>query len=418
MSSDKLPVAVIGGGISGMTTAVEAAETGLRAVIIEREHWLGGRVFGMHRYFPKLCSPLCGMEINFQRVRRNPDITVITGAELVSLSGSDGDFTLKATKNPRFINANCTACDKCAQACPVERNDDFNLGMSKTKAAYIRHPMAFPAVYAIDPSVCEGEKCAKCVPACGYGAIELAQKPETLEIRASSVVYATGWKPYDAAKIGNLGFGRVSNVITNVMMERIASPSGPTGGRIVRPSDGKEVKNIAFAQCAGSRDENHLAHCSAVCCLASLKQVAYLREAYKDSKATVFYIDIRTPGKYEGFYAKIAADPGVSFIKGKVAGVEEDPATRDVIITAEDVAGGAKKSYVADMLVLATGMEPNSAGLGAGVSGWLDSGGFFAPEKTPAGIYSAGVAKNPADVSASLMDATATAVKCLGGRWT
>ncbi len=418
MAPNQLPVAVVGGGISGMTAALEAAETGLKAVIIEREHWLGGRVFGMHRYFPKLCSPLCGMEINFQRVRRNPDITVITGAELASLSGSDGDFTLKATKNPRFINSNCTACDKCAQVCPVEREDDFNMGMSKTKGAYIRHPMAFPAFYAIDPSVCEKEKCAKCAAACEYGAIDLAQKPETLEMRVSSVVYATGWKPYDAAKIENLGFGKVRNVVTNMMMERIASPSGPTGGRILRPSDGREAKNVAFAQCAGSRDENHLAYCSAVCCLASLKQVTYLRETSKDSKATVFYIDIRTPGKYEAFYAKVAADPGVSFIKGKVARVEEDPATKDVIITAEDVAGGVKRKYVADMLVLAAGMEPNSAGLGGVAAGWLDSDGFFAPEKTPPGIYSAGVAKNPADVTTSLMDATATAVKCLRGRWT
>jgi len=414
--SDKLPIAVVGGGISGITTAVEAAETGLKAILIEKGHWLGGRVFGMHRYFPKLCSPLCGTEINFQRIRRNPDITVITGAEVASISGADGDFKLKINKNPRFINSNCTACDKCAQVCPVERDDDFNLGMSKTKAVYMRHPMAYPAVYAIDPSVCEKEKCAKCVSVCEYGAIDLAQKPETVEMRVSSVVYATGWKPYDAAKIDNLGYGKAANVITNVMMERIASPSGPTGGRILRPSDGKAVKNIAFAQCAGSRDENHLAHCSAVCCLASLKQVTYLRETSKDSKATVFYIDIRTPGKYEAFYTKVAADPGVSFIKGKVAKVEEDPVTKDVIITAENVAGGAKKKYVFDMLVLATGMEPNSASLGGDVAGWLDTGGFFSPEKTPPGIYAAGVAKNPADVSTSLMDATATVVKCLGGR--
>ena len=143
-------------------------------------------------------------------------------------------------------------------------------------------------------------------------------------MKVGAVVMATGWNPYDATKMDNLGFGKVQNVITNMMMERLAAPNGPTGGKIVRPSDGKEVKNIAFVQCAGSRDENHLAHCSYICCLASLKQASYVRELYPDSKVKIFYIDIRTPGLYENrFYTKIKADANVSFLKGKVAKVEQ-----------------------------------------------------------------------------------------------
>ena len=149
-------------------------------------------------------------------------------------------------------------------------------------------------------------------------------KAETVNVKVGAVVMATGWNPYDATKMDNLGFGKVQNVVTNMMMERLAAPNGPTGGKIVRPSDGKEVKNIAFVQCAGSRDENHLAHCSYICCLASIKQATYVRELYPDSKAKIFYIDMRTPGLYENrFYTKIKEDQNVSFLKGKVAKVEQ-----------------------------------------------------------------------------------------------
>lgn len=410
VATGRKPVVVIGGGIGGITTAAEVAEAGAPVVLVEKEPWLGGRVFMMHRYFPKLCPPLCGMEINFRRIRSNPDIRVITGAEVKSVSGGRGDFKVGLKVSPRFVTADCTACDKCVAACPVERPDDFNMGMSKTKAVYLRHPMAYPARHAIDASVCKGAECAKCVPACPYGAIDLSAKETEMELEASSVIYATGWKPYDAAKIDYLGFGRVPNVITNLMMERIASASGPTGGRIVRPSDGKEVKNLAFVQCAGSRDRDHLPYCSSVCCLASLKQATYLREQYPDSKVTVFYIDIRTPGKYEAFYAKVSQDGAISFVKGKVAKVEPDPATGGVLVTAEDIYGGGKKEYKMDMVVLATGMEPNVPG-GANLA--LDEDGFVADEKLAPGLFAAGVAKNPADVTTSLMDAAGIALRAL-----
>jgi len=410
----KKPVVVIGGGIGGITVAVEAAETGADVVLIEKEPWLGGRVFMMHRYFPKLCPPLCGMEINFRRIRSNPKIRVITNATVAAVSGRAGDFKIALTIAPERVNANCTACNRCVEVCPVERADDFNLGMSKTKAVYLRHPMAYPARYAIDAAVCLGTECSKCVDACQYGAISLSAVETALEVDGASVVYATGWKPYDAAKIDTLGFGRVKNVINNLMMERMASPSGPAAGKILRPSDGKEVKTLAFVQCAGSRDQNHLPYCSSVCCLASLKQATYLRAQYPDSKVIIFYIDIRTPGKYEAFYAKVARDGNISFIKGKVAKVEEDAATGDVLLTAEDIFGGGKKEYRVDMAVLATGMEPN----GNGENGLAvrDANGFIAAQRLAPGVFAAGVAKNPADVTTSLMDAAATALKTLGVR--
>src|SRR5574340_105550 len=354
-------ILVVGGGISGITTALEAAEVGHEVFIVEKNPYLGGRVTRMHKYFPKLCPPTCGLEINFQRIKKSENIKYFTSTEVEKITGTPGNYDVTLKENPRYVNSNCTCCGKCAEACDVEIPNEFNLGMDKTKAAYLPHEMAFPQRYVLHPSIIGTGTAQKCKDACPYNAIDLDMKPNTYTIKVGAIVWATGWNPYDANKIDNLSCGKVKNVITNVMMERLAASNGPTQGKIVRPSDGKGVQNIAFVQCAGSRDENHLAFCSYICCLASLKQPTYIREANPKSKATIFYIDLRTPGRYEKFYNKVKADTNVSFVKGKVAKVEEEAATGDVILTVEDTLSGKKIHEKFDMVVLATGMEPSTA---------------------------------------------------------
>jgi len=270
-------VLVIGGGISGITAAIESSEAGAQVVIVEKEPFLGGRVASLYEYFPKLCPPACGLEINLRTIRRSPNIRCLTQSEVVKIAGEPGHYTATIRRNPRFINEKCTACGACVDACPVDRSDGFNLGMGKTRAVYLPFEGAYPFRFVIDGDVCPGEKCAKCVPACPYGAIDLAMQPETLELDVQAVIWATGWTPPDATRFEGLGFGTYSNVITNVMMERLAAPNGPTGGRIQRPSDGAEIRSIAFVQCAGSRDENYFKQCSGVCCMASLKEALRTR---------------------------------------------------------------------------------------------------------------------------------------------
>ncbi|KJU85351.1 methyl-viologen-reducing hydrogenase subunit delta [Candidatus Magnetobacterium bavaricum] len=407
--SDKKSILVIGGGISGLTTAIEAAEAGYNTIIVEKNPYLGGRVAQLNRYFPKLCPPYCGLEINFKRIKQNPNIKFYTMAEVDSVSGTEGNFSVQLKINPRFVNAKCTACNKCVEVCPVERPNSFNFGMDKTKAIYRPHEMSFPMKYVIDSAVCPGTQCSKCVEACKYNAIDLNMKPETVQLNVAGIVYATGWNPYDATKMDNLGYGKVKNVITNMMMERLAAPNGPTKGQIIRPSDSKAVKSVAFVQCAGSRDENHMAHCSSICCMATLKQATYLRDTNPEIKAVMYYIDLRAPGKYEDFLQKIQADNVIEMIKGKVAKIEEDSETADPILTVEDVLGGKKITQQVDMVVLATGMEPAIKGKGTGAK--LDDNGFVIGDGQEAGVYGAGVAKNPNDVMTSLQDATAMALK-------
>ncbi len=402
------PILVIGGGIAGLTAAIEAAEAGCEVVVVEKSAYLGGRVARFHQYFPKLCPPACGLEINLKRLKNNRQVTILTLAELESLSGAPGDYEAAINIAPRFVTDACTLCGECAQVCPAEVADEFNYGLSKSKAIHLPHPMAFPAKYVVERSACP-EDCNACANACSYQAINLAQKAEKKTLRVASVVVATGWAPYDASRIENLGCGKYANVVTNVMVERFAAPSGPTGGRILRPSDGKEPRSVAFVQCAGSRDRNHLPYCSAVCCSASLKHATYIRKLYPEAKIAIFYIDLRTPGHLQDFFSKVTADGKIELIKGKVGKVEEDPASKDLTVTAEDILNGKKITRTYDLVVLATGIVPQTRGLPAVFD--LDEFGFINNLNT--GVFGTGCVKRPAEVSATIRDATGAALKAL-----
>jgi len=402
------PILVIGGGIAGLTAALEAAEAGCEVVLVEKSACLGGRVARFHQYFPKLCPPACGVEINLKRLKNNRQVTILTQAEVESLSGTPGDYEAVINVAPRYVTDACTLCDECAKVCPAEVSDEFNYGLARTKAIHLPYAMAFPAKYVVERSACP-EGCHACADACSYKAVDLAQKAEKKTIKVASVVVATGWAPYDAAKIDNLGFGKYANVVTNVMLERFASSSGPTGGKVLRPSDGKEPRSVAFVQCAGSRDRNHLPYCSAVCCSASLKHATYIRKLYPEAAITIFYIDLRTPGHLQEFFSKVTADGKIELIKGKVGKVEEDSASKDLLLTAEDVLNGKKITRSYDLVVLATGMVPQTGSLPAGFD--LDEFGFVANLTT--GVYGTGCVKRPAEVSATIRDATGAALKAL-----
>ncbi|MCF8067583.1 MAG: CoB--CoM heterodisulfide reductase iron-sulfur subunit A family protein [Desulfobacterales bacterium] len=407
-------ILVVGGGISGLTTALEAAEVGYEVFLVEQNPYLGGRVAQLNQYFPKLCPPTCGLEINFRRLKDNPNVKVITLAEVDSVSGDPGNYDVTLKMKPRFVNENCVACNDCVDACPVERKNSFNFDMDTTKAIYRPFDMSFPMRYVIDESECKGAECAKCVDACKYNAIDLNMEVKTMELNVGAIVWATGWEPYDAKKIDNLGFGQYDNIITNMMLERYASTNGPTAGKIVVPSNGNPPESIAFVQCAGSRDENHLPYCSYICCMASLKHATYIREQYPDAKVYIFYIDLRTPGqRYEKFYKKIKEDENVILIKGKVAEVNEDPVTKQITVVAENAVTGEKIRQKVDMAVLATGMQPTAAGCKLPADLNYTEDGFIINDFEKGGMFAAGCANKPADVVSSNQNATGMALKAI-----
>jgi quinone-modifying oxidoreductase subunit QmoA len=407
-------ILVVGGGISGMTAALEAAECGKDVVLVEKTPALGGRVSQLYRYFPKMCHPICGLEINLRRLKANKRIRVLTMAEVTEITGTEGDYTASIKLSPRYVNENCTACGACGEAVETEVPNAFNYNLGKTKAAYLPHAMAYPQRYVIDPSIIGTPDAEKAMAACKYGAVDLGMQEENLRIKAGAVVWATGWKPYDAAKIQPYGYGRFRNVITSVEFERLADIHGPTGGRILRPSDGKEAKNIAFIQCAGSRDENHLRHCSRICCMASLKQANYVREKYGDEgKSTIYYIDIRAIDRFEDFYQKVKKDPNVAFVKSKVAKICEDEKSGDLILHGVNTEGYHRYASTHDLVVLAVGMEPSVKGASIPAEIVSDSSGFIEADPANGGFFGAGCAANPLDVNRAVQSATAAALRAI-----
>jgi len=419
MTNDKAAPAsgsimVVGGGIAGLTTALEAAEVGYEVFLVEKNPYLGGRVAQLNQYFPKLCPPTCGLEINFRRIKDNPRIKVFTLAEVEKVDGTPGNYNVSVKINPRYVNANCTCCGDCAQACQTEVSDAYNFGMSKTKGAYLPFEMAFPAKYVISPQVIGTDDADKIKEACKYDAVDLDMQAKTVDLAVGAIVWATGWEPYDAHRIDNLGFGQYDNIITNMMLERLASKSGPTGGKIQRPSDDKAPESVAFVQCAGSRDENHLPYCSYICCMASLKHATYIREQYPDTKVYIFYIDIRSPGdRYEKFYKKIKEDENVFFIKGKVAEVSEDPETKNITVVAENAVTGEKTHQMVEMAVLATGMQPTAANATLPADLKVTEDGFLINDYAKGGQFAAGCAAKPLDVISSNQNATGMALKAI-----
>jgi len=406
-------ILVVGGGIAGITAALEAAEAGARVYLVEKNPHLGGRVAQLARYFPKLCPPNCGLEIDFQRLRDNPDIRIFTMAEVEEVKGGPGRYRVRVRRQARYVNDRCTSCGACVAVCPVERPDPFDYGMSTTRAIFLSHEMAFPMKYAIDGATCLFEECGRCVEACAYDAIDLRMQPETIDLEVGAIIVATGWQPYDARAIANLAFEHHPNVITNVMFERMLADNGPTQGRPLRPSDGSPVESVAFVQCAGSRDRLHLAYCSGVCCLASLKEAQLLLERNPQAEAHVFYIDLRTPGTYEAYAAGVLAQPNIRAVKGKVADILPDAGGDRLVVVADDMVSGAMSRTSVDLVVLATGMVPSRNGESAAGPLARDADGFLAEGGDGSGIYAAGCARAPVDVATAALDGTAAAMRAL-----
>ena len=404
-------ILVVGGGMTGLTAAIEAAEAGCNVMLVEREPHLGGRVAQLHQYFPKLCPPLCGLELNLRRLRAGQRLECLTLTQVLDVAESCDGLRVTMRQHPRFVTQQCTACGACAKVCPVKRENSFDYAMSGTEAIYLPFATSHPALYAIDASACPGASCALCVKECPVDAIDLSMSARDFEMNFDAIIWATGWRPYEPSALQDLGFGSHPDIITNVMMERLASPQGPTGGRIVCPSDGRVPKRVAFVQCAGSRDESHLEYCSGVCCLASAKQARYVREASPDIDITIHYIDRRATGNYERFLVDTADDAKIRFVLGKVAKINVQGGSP--VLEFEDVAANRRAAQAADLVVLATGMVPECDDTAACRNLERDSNGFIMDSQRGSRQFSAGCARQPMDVATSARDATSAVAKAL-----
>lgn len=403
---------VVGAGIAGISSALEAAETGYSVVLLEKKPYVGGRVAQLNQYFPKMCPPTCGLEINTRRLKDNPLIKLYTSAEVVSLEGKAGDYKAKIKVKPRYIKDDCTdeQLEIASQNCPVEVPDEFNYNLNKVKALHLPSNNIYPMKYVFIKDGLSAEQIKQVESACGE-CLDLTQNEETLEIKAKAVIYATGWKPYDAKNLDILGYKDYPNVITNVEMERLASPSGPTAGVIQIPGMTREIKRVAFVQCAGSRDETHLEYCSSICCLASMKHARFVREQFPNAEIYFFYIDIRSPGAFEDFYNETKEDSKIYWHRGKVAKVFKEINTEELTVEAEDTLTGKLKQTKVDLVVLATGMQPALNG-NFPDKRLLDENGFIRTDLSDT-IIGCGVATGPKDVAGCVQEATGAVMKAI-----
>jgi len=410
------PLLVIGAGIAGVTAALEAAETGSEVVLVEREPAIGGRVLRNKNYFPKLCPPSCGMEINTRRLERNPRIRVLTSSQVTAAEKTNGGWAVTISTDPAYVKDNCTACGDCEKVCDTLVPDPHNIELSEVKAIRLPHLAAWPVRFHFDRDAVGDDEAQKIAEACTIGAVDIDAAATTETIEVGAVVVATGWHPYPIEKLEELGGGKIQDVIANVHMERLASETGPTGGKIVCPSTNEPPKSVAFVQCAGSRDVNHLNYCSGICCLASLKQATYVKEQLPDAEVTMYYIDRRAPGRNEDFLLKVAEIEGVNLVKGKVGRIEEQ--NGKIKLHVEDVENVKIIEVEPDLVVLATGMVPNAADDDLAIFTRKDDEGFVLDD-LDSGVTVAGVARRPEDVAASVRDATGAAARAViaaGGR--
>jgi len=350
---------VVGGGIAGMNAALDLAEMGFKVYLLEKGESIGGHMAQLDKTFPTLDCSICIEGPKMVDVGRHPNIEIIAYADLLSVTGFVGNFKVKIRKNPRYVIAeNCTGCGECKEVCPLEYPNEWDMNLGVRKAISVPFDQAVPLVYTIDKDYCI--ECYKCVDACGARqAINFEQQPEEVELEVGAIIVSTGYDIYLPYDNSLYGYGKYINVITSLEFERLILAAGPTGGKVVKASDGQKPHSVAFIQCVGSRDTNKYQYCSNFCCMYTLKHVVQLKEKYKeDVEVYVFYMDMRSNFKgYEEFYQR-ARELGVNFVRGRVSRVLEVPETRNLIIHAEDMTLGQPIEVEAEMVVLATAAIP------------------------------------------------------------
>jgi heterodisulfide reductase subunit A len=356
---------------------------------------------------------------------RHPNIELRTYCEIENISGSAGQYKVTIRHKPTYIDwEKCTGCGACMEKCPVIVQNEFNYGLGTRPSIYILHPNAVPKKAVIDMEACI--KCKQCQKNCQAGAVNYEMEPWSEEIEVGSIVITTGYEVYEIAKHGDFGYGKFFNVLTQIELERVISPTGPTGGHLLRISDGKRPKKIAMIQCVGSRDVKTNAYCSGgVCCLVAMKNAQLLVQEYKDIEVWIFYIDIRTTSKdEEEYYARIRGEnPQIKFIKGKIAEVKELPETHNLLLRGEDVIRGTIIREEFDLIVLSTAMIPHPMATNIGDLLGLDKApsGFFKeihtclqPVETKAsGVYIGGAARNPMAVPYTVSTSRAAAAMAI-----
>ena len=429
---------VIGGGIAGITAALDIADAGFPVDIVEKDYTVGGKMAKLDKTFPTLDCASCIVTPKMTEVSQNPNIRILSASEVCRVSGYIGNFEIDIKRHPRYVDeTKCTGCGACIEKCPNKKVPNaFNLGLNNRKAIDIPFAQAVPKVANIDANYCLHMKglangkdnvCGFCEKACAAGAIKFDQKEEIITEKYGAIIVATGYNPISLEKFDEYAYNQSPDVVSSLEFERLCNASGPTNGHLLRPSDGKEPKTIVFVQCVGSRcsadsTKGH-EYCSKICCMYTAKHAILTRDHYPDTNCYVFYIDVRTPGKlFDEFYRRAVEQYGVHYIKGQVGKVTpQSDGTLDV--QGSDLILNKQVHIKADMVVLAASIEADKTArpLATMLTTSMDNNDFFLeahaklrPVESPtAGIFLAGCCQGPKDIPETVAQSSGAAAKAI-----
>jgi len=419
-------VVVIGGGIAGIQASLDLADMGYEVHLVERTPSIGGRMAQLDKTFPTNDCSMCILSPKMIMCAGHDNVRLHTYSEIKGVSGRFPNFKVKIKEKARYVNiGRCTGCGDCIAKCPVKVPSEFEEGLANRKAIYLPFPQAVPRKVTIDADHCRmitQGKCGVCKKVCQAGAIDYEQKDNTVEVLAKAVIVATGFDLMDARRLPQFGLGTCKDVVTSLQLERVLSASGPTGGHLVRPSDGTEPKRLAFVQCVGSRDTKAYRYCSSVCCMYATKESILLREHVPDVDTTIFYMDMRATGKgFQEFVHRAEKSHGVRYVRARPAYVQPAHGDKGVLVTYET--GGLAGEQVTeefDMLVLCPALIPSQGlkHLAKTLRIELDEEEFvktpsmFRPiDSTRKGILVCGFAGEPMDIPDSVSQASGIAAR-------
>ena len=434
LTAGKSPVTkralVIGGGIAGIQTALDIADAGFEVDIVEKKPTIGGKMTQIDKTFPTLDCAACILTPKIVDAAQNEKIHIYSYSEVENVKGFVGNFHVTIKKKARYVKEDiCTGCGLCTEKCPQKKvPNEFNLGLDNRRAIYIPFAQAVPKVATIDADYCtmlKSGKCGVCSKVCTAGAIDYKQKDEFIEQDYGAIVVATGFNPIKLEQYDEFAYSQSPDVVTSLEFERLMNAAGPTGGTLLRPSDGTHPKTLVFVQCVGSRCDGTKgkSYCSKICCMYTAKHAMLCREKYPDTDVYVFYIDVRTPGKnFDEFYRRAVEEYGVHYVKGMVGKVV--PENGKLKVQASDLLGGQQLHIDADMVILAAAIEPDETArpLATMLTASMDTNDFFTeahpklrPVESPtAGIFLSGACQGPKDIPETVAQASAAAAKVIG----
>ena len=417
MSSKVGAVMVVGAGIAGIQASLDLAESGYYVYLVESSPAIGGTMPMLDKTFPTNDCSMCILSPKLVECGRHLNIEILTCADVQSVEGEQGNFTVKVRRRPRYVDVEkCKGCGECAEACPVDVPSEFDQGLGERKAIYKPYAQAYPNAYVVDKENCI--ECLACEDACQAGAIDHSMEEETVELKVGAIILCPGFERFDAVALDYYGYKKYPNVLTSLEFERVLSASGPFQGHLKRPFDGKEPHKIAWIQCVGSRNYRiEHDYCSSVCCMYAIKEAVIAKEhSAEPLETTIFFMDMRTFGKgFEKYYNRAQNELGVRFVRSRIYALEQvDDESKNLRIRYANEDGSVAEEEF-DLVVLSVGLEPtrSAVDLANRLGVELNRYGFAVPasltgvETNRPGIYVAGAFSGPKDIPETVMQASA-----------